>query len=199
MTVDLRRDDGQILPLALAFMVFFSLVITAMLTLANASVLATERLREQRTIVYAADGTMDGAIQYARTHPAAGAFGASPCITFSATLGGVTETVTCVSLANPIDLDRTVVFTTSDDGSVTASSEACPAPPSKARIVAKVIFHDGSAGGQPHLPTSCRGPIASSFPDQRPIQRARLRLAYSSAWLKSIPLRSIPTCGSSGT
>jgi hypothetical protein len=147
--VKLRGEDGQVLPLALAFLVFFGLVISALLTFANASVLASERLREQRSIVYADDGATDGAIQYARTHPAAGAYGVSPCITFKATLNGVTGFVTCVSLAGFADLDRTVLFTTSEDGSVTVTSEACPPPPTKVRVVAKVIFHDGSAGGAP--------------------------------------------------
>jgi hypothetical protein len=129
--------------------VFFGLVISALLSFANASVLASEGLRQQRSVVYAADGATDGAIQYARTYPAAGAFGASPCITFKATLNGVTEFVTCVSLAGPTDLDRTVLFTTSDDGSVTLTTESCPPQPTKVRVVAKVIFHDGNAGGQP--------------------------------------------------
>jgi hypothetical protein len=138
-----------VLPLALAFLVFFGLVISAMLTFANASVLASERLREQRSVVYTDDGATDGAIQYARLNPAVGAFGASPCITFRATLNGQTAFVTCVSLAAPTDLDRTVLFTTSSDGSVTLTTGACPAPPTKVRVIAKVIFHDGSAGGQP--------------------------------------------------
>jgi hypothetical protein len=143
-----------VLPLALAFLVFFGLVISALLYFANASVLASEGIRQQRSVVYAADGATDGAIQYARTHPAAGAYGASPCITFKATLNGVTEFVTCVSLAGPTDLDRTVLFTTSDDGSFTLATDVCPSPPPpppqpRVRAVAKVIFHDGSAGGQP--------------------------------------------------
>ena len=50
--------------------------------------------------------------------------------------GHTTASVTCSSLADPIDLDRTVKFTSSVDGT--------PA------IVATVVYHDGIAGsGQP--------------------------------------------------
>ena len=50
-----RDEDGQALLLALGFMVFFGLVIGAMLTFAGASIRSTERLRDQRSTVYAAE------------------------------------------------------------------------------------------------------------------------------------------------
>lgn len=139
MTTKLRNEDGQALVLALAFLFFFGLVIATMLGFADASVLATERLRDERSALYAADGATDGAIQYARGNPAAGAFGASPCITFSASLNGVTATVTCESLADPRDRDRTVQFTASVGG--------------VAQVQAKVKYYDGVAGvgGTPAL------------------------------------------------
>lgn len=144
--VRLRDEDGQALLLALAFLLFFGLVIAAILTFAEASERATEGLREQRNMVYAADGAMDGAIQYART-PAGvaagvGAFGAVPCITdsahlkgYSADLNGVKATVTCVSVASPNNLYRRVHFTASVDGTP--------------RVAADVLFHDGSVSPVP--------------------------------------------------
>lgn len=138
MTTKLRDEDGQALVLALAFLFFFGLVIATMLGFADASVLATERLRDERSALYAADGATDGAIQYARGNPAAGAFGANP-LTFSATLNGVTATVICESIADPLDRDRTVQFTASVGG--------------VAQVKAKVKYYDGVAGvgGTPAL------------------------------------------------
>jgi hypothetical protein len=139
MRTKLNDEDGQALILALAFLVFFGLVITAMLSFATTNLLATQRLGEDRAARYAADSAMDGAIQYARTPPAglsAGAYGAVPCITFSYTdPAGVAATVTCKSLANPTDLDRKVQFT--------ASVGTVP------KIQATVLFHDSTSGSGP--------------------------------------------------
>jgi hypothetical protein len=132
MTMRRQDESGQALPLALGFLVFFGLVIAATLSFATSSMLATQRLREDRAILYAADGATDGAIQFARGYPAAGAFGASPCITFSAALDGVTATVTCKSLAAPTDLDRTVEFTASVGG--------------VDQVRAKVKYYDSAVG-----------------------------------------------------
>jgi len=126
----LREEDGQALLIALAFLVFFGLVIAFILGFAEASVRATVNLREQRAVVYAADGAMDGAIQYGRWNLEVGAFGKVPCVTYSATLNGQTATVTCVALGNPLNADRRVLFTASVDG--------------VPRITADV-FYDGTA------------------------------------------------------
>lgn len=140
----LRDDDGQVLLLALGFLVFFGLVIGALMTFAGASVLASERLREQRSTVYAADGAMDAAIQAGRADKRIGAFGATPCMYSSpftvtaTTADATTATVDCLSVADPIDLDRTVKFTASVAGTAT--------------VVATVLYHDSVAGtGQPTL------------------------------------------------
>jgi hypothetical protein len=133
--MNVRRDDGQALLLALGFLVFFGLVIGALMTFVGANVLATERLRDQRSTAYAADGAVDAAIQIARSDPSIGAFGAVPCMhatTFSTTAttsDGTVATVTCTSLADPIDLDRTVRFTASVAGTSV--------------VVADVLIHDG--------------------------------------------------------
>lgn len=109
-------EDGQALLLALAFLLFFGLVIAAILGFAEASVMKTANLREQRAVAYAADGAMDGAIQLGRWDLAVGAFGAVPCITYSVTLNGKTATVTCESVGNPLSDERRVIFTASVDG-----------------------------------------------------------------------------------
>ena len=75
----LQGEDGQALGLALAFLIFFGLVIGAMLSFAAASVLATQRLREQRSTVYAADGATDAAIQIGLTDTTIGAYGDPRC------------------------------------------------------------------------------------------------------------------------
>jgi hypothetical protein len=112
----LGGEDGQALLLALAFLLFFGLVIAAILAFAEASVMATTNLREQRAVAYAADGAMDGAIQLGRWNLAVGAYGASPCVSYSVTLNGKTATVTCDSVGNPLNQDRRVIFTASVDG-----------------------------------------------------------------------------------
>ena len=112
----LREEDGQALLIALAFLVFFGLVIAFILGFAEASVRATVNLREQRAVVYAADGAMDGAIQYGRWNLEVGAFGKVPCVTYSDTLNEKIAAVTCVSVGNPLRDDRRVQFTASVDG-----------------------------------------------------------------------------------
>jgi hypothetical protein len=130
-----RRDDGQALLLALGFLLFFGLVVGALMTFVGANVLGTQRLRDQRSTAYAADGAVDAAIQIARKDPSIGAFGAVPCMhataftTTATTSDATVTTVTCSSLADPIDLDRTVRFTASVGGTRV--------------VVADVMIHDG--------------------------------------------------------
>ena len=112
----LRDEGGQALLIALAFLIFFGLVIAVILGFAEASVRATVNLHEQRAVVYAADGAMDGAIQYGRWNLEVGAFGKVPCVTYSATLNEKIAAVTCVSVGNPLRDDRRVQFTASVDG-----------------------------------------------------------------------------------
>ena len=119
----LKDDDGQALVLALGFLVFFGLVIGALMSFAGASVLSTERLREQRATIYAADGAIDAAIQAGGSDPAIGAFGAAPCMkatpfTYTAspaTTGDpkdptVVVTIDCVANQGAFT-DRDVTFT----------------------------------------------------------------------------------------
>ena len=137
----LHDDDGQVLLFALGFLIFFGLVIGALATFAEASVLSSERLREQRSTVYVADGAIDVAIRAARADKTIGAFGASPCMHASAytvtatTTDAMVASVDCVSVADPIDLDRTVKFS--------ASVAGVPI------VVATVVYHDSTAGTGP--------------------------------------------------
>lgn len=141
MRARLRDDSGQALLLALAFLMFFGLVITAILAFSEASVMKTRNLREQRNTAYAADGATDAAIQLARRYRGIGALGSDPCTwvnPLTVTLNGVTATVTCEPLGDTDatdpepDLDRTVRFTTSVGG--------------VPRVQAVVFFRDSTAG-----------------------------------------------------
>ena len=113
-------EDGQVLLLALGFLVFFGLVIGALMSFVGANVFTTERLREQRETAYAVDGAMDAAIQIGRTDPAVGAFGvpADQCMhtsQFTVTAGSTAVTVSCV--ANQAALsDRDVTFSATVSG-----------------------------------------------------------------------------------
>lgn len=141
MRADPRDESGQTLLLALAFLLLFGLLIAATLGFAEASVMKTTNLREQRNIAYAADGATDAAIQVARRYRAIGALGSNPCMwvnPFTVTLNGLTATVTCEQLGDTDatdpepDLDRTVRFTTSVNG--------------VPRVQAVVFFRDSTAG-----------------------------------------------------
>ncbi|MEA2580265.1 MAG: hypothetical protein QOE83_1157 [Actinomycetota bacterium] len=127
--MSVRDEDGQVLLLALGFLLFFGLVIGAMLTFGEASVLSTARLREQRANVYAADGAIDAAIQVGRSDTGVGAYGDPRCqpppppatsatptlLSTTSTDNGVTTVakVVCNWSADPLQPDRTVTFTSS--------------------------------------------------------------------------------------
>ena len=134
----LRDQDGQALPLALTFLIVVSLIIAAMLSYAGASLLATERLRDQRSTVYAADGATDAAIQIgladngtgglqpSGTPGTLGAFGDPRChdavptsptspillTTTATTSDATTATVLCTWSQDILQPNRNVTFTT---------------------------------------------------------------------------------------
>jgi len=139
-----RDEEGQALVLALGFLVFFGLVIGAMLTFAGASVRSTERLREQRSTVYAADGAIDAAIQVGRTDTTVGAYGDARCqapppappsatpvllTTRATTPDNTVATVICNWSPNLLQPDRTVTFTSFVGGT-------------KSVVRATVVYHD---------------------------------------------------------
>ena len=146
-----RDEDGQVLLLALGFLLFFGLVIGAMLTLAGASVLSTQRLREQRSSVYGADGAVDAAIQIARTDTGVGAYGDARCqppntssatpvllTTTATTPDATTAKVICNWSPDFLQPDRTVTFT-SFVGSTTPI------------VRATVTFHDSASAVLPDV------------------------------------------------
>jgi len=142
--MNVRDEDGQALVLALAFLIFFGLAIGAMLAFAGASVLSTERLREQRSTVYAADGATDAAIQIGLASPDVGAYADPRChsanptsvtgpilLTTNATTSDVTmANVICPWSQNLLQPERTVTFTTF------AGSGSLPV------VQATVLYHD---------------------------------------------------------
>lgn len=145
-----RDEDGQVLLLALGFLLFFGLVIGAMLSFATASVLGTQRLREQRATVYAADGAIDAAIQIARSDTGVGAYGDARCqppgassaspvlLTTTATTDDHTAVnVICTWSPDFLQPDRTVTFT-SFVGGTTAPV-----------VRATVTFHDSASAVLP--------------------------------------------------
>ena len=162
-----RDEEGQVLLLALGFLLFFGLVIGAMLTFAGASVLGSQRLREQRSSVYGADGAVDAAIQVARSDTGVGAYGDARCqppgasaanpvlLTTTATTPDATTTkVICNWSPDFLQPDRTVTFTAFVSGTT--------APV----VRATVTFHDSVAAVLPdativswsycgHDPTAC--------------------------------------------
>jgi hypothetical protein len=120
--------------IALAFLVLFGLAIPPLLQLGATNLLTTSRLQEQRTIVYAADGATDGALQYLRAHPGCGRpfQTASSCpirtgsstSQFSATVGGRTATTTITATGAPLELDRSVTLSTQVDGAARVNATA---------------------------------------------------------------------------
>ena len=142
--MNIRDEDGQALVLALVFLLFFGLVIGAMLAFAGASVLSTERLREQRSTVYSADGATDAAIQIALKNTTVGGYADPRCqaaipttatapilLTTTATTSDATvANVICTWSQDPFQPERTVAFTTF------AGSGSSPV------VQATVLFHD---------------------------------------------------------
>ena len=155
-----RDQDGQVLIIALAFLVFFGVVIGAIVSFADANIRSTERLREQRSAVYAADGATDAAIQMSRIDNGIGAYGDARCqapgtpliANLSATPVLVTTTSSTSDLTvakvictwapgSPLQPDRTVTFTTFVGSTATPQN-------SKPVVQATVIYYD-SAGTSP--------------------------------------------------
>jgi len=142
--VNIRDEDGQALVLALVFLLFFGLVIGAMLAFAGASVLSTERLREQRSTVYSADGATDAAIQIALKNTTVGGYADPRCqaaipttatapilLTTTATTSDATvANVICTWSQDQFQPERTVTFTTFAGGG------------SSPVVQATVLFHD---------------------------------------------------------
>jgi hypothetical protein len=139
--MNVRDQKGQALILALAFLMFFGVVIGVLLSLASSSVLSSSQLRQQRSTVYAADGATDAAIHVALKNIGIGAYGDPRCVASSPTSVGATIMLTTTADATVANVvctwsqdflapDRTVTFTTFVAGTT--------APV----VQATVLFHD---------------------------------------------------------
>jgi hypothetical protein len=114
-----RGERGTSLVLALGFLALCGVLIPAIVALAGTNLAGTSRLHTQRGDLYAADGAVDGAIQFLRQNPGCGTlFGNCPSpVTDPGCPGGtgysasVSGTIACVALkplGGALDLDRTV-------------------------------------------------------------------------------------------
>jgi hypothetical protein len=142
--MNVRDERGQALILALAFMMFFGLVVGVLLSLAGASVRSSSQLRVQRSTVYAADGATDAAIRLASKNIDIAAYGDPRCVGSKPTSVGSTVLLTATAttpdatVANVVCTwsqdflapDRTVTFTTFVPGTTTPV------------VQATVLFHD---------------------------------------------------------
>jgi hypothetical protein len=100
-----RRDAGQAIVMVLVFITMFGAIIAALLNYAYAGLKSSEHLRVQRAGTYSAAGATDTAIQYLRSSPTLGAFGAS-CPTVILTTNSVAATVTCTNTSGMRATDR---------------------------------------------------------------------------------------------
>jgi hypothetical protein len=148
--MNVRDDDGQVLVLTLAFLLFASLVIGAILSFATSSELSTVQLGLQRNAVYAADGATDAAIQVGRVDKTVGGYGDARCrstvpatpvtpvfLTTTSQDGsknGTVAKVICTWSADPLQPERTVTYTTFVAGLNTPV------------VQAQVLYHDSMAG-----------------------------------------------------
>ena len=150
--MNVRDEEGQALVLALGFLIFVGLVVGAMLSLAYASELSTQRLGDQRNTVYSADGATDAAIQVGRIDATVGAYGDARChptlpssasapFLLTTTSNGTVATVLCTWSSDPLKPDRTdVTFSTFVAGQTTPV------------VRATVTYHDAAVGGSPPIP-----------------------------------------------
>jgi hypothetical protein len=144
-----RGERGASLILALAFLALCGVLIPAIVNLGGTNLLDTNRLHEQRSDVYAADGATDATIQYLRSHVGCGSpFGACalpagttpPDRVFTVNgVNGNNVAVQVRSLGSFGELDRTVHLEASVSG--------------KALVDAIVVIRDSSTttalGSQP--------------------------------------------------
>ena len=114
-----RGERGASLVIALGFLALCGVLIPAIVSLAGTNLAGTSRLHTQRSDLYAADGAVDGAIQYLRQNSGCGTlYGNCPSpVTDPSCPGGtgysasVNGSVACVAVnakGGVFDLDRTV-------------------------------------------------------------------------------------------
>jgi hypothetical protein len=133
----MQGEDGASLLIALGFLMLFALLIPAIIGLGGTNFLGTTKLHTQRATNYAADGALDGAIQYMRQSGNLSCGRLNTTCTFNVTIGNVPTQVTMTGTGGIFDLDRTVnlvVKRTSDSqtiatGTVFIRDSSTTAPP----------------------------------------------------------------------
>jgi len=110
--------------IALGFLALFGALIPVIVNLGTTNLVDTNKLDNQRSAVYAADGGTDGALQYLRSHPGCGIplqgntikgcpiFSGPSTSEFQSKLNGVSAVTRIVAAGNALDTDRTVDLTT---------------------------------------------------------------------------------------
>src|SRR4051794_41186552 len=68
----LKGERGASLLLALGFLALCGVLIPAIVNLGSTNLVDTSRLHDQRSVVYAADGAVDAALQYLRVDTGCG-------------------------------------------------------------------------------------------------------------------------------
>jgi len=131
--------------IALGFLALFGALIPVIVNLGTTNVVDTNKLDNQRSAVYAADGGTDAALQYLRVHPGCGIplqgntirgcpnFSGPSTAEFEAELNGHTAITRIVASGNALDTDRTVDLTTTVDG--------------VARVAAHAVVRDSQVNG----------------------------------------------------
>jgi hypothetical protein len=120
-------ERGASLVIALGFLALCGVLIPAIVNLAGTNLSGTSRLHTQRSDLYAADGAVDGALQYLRQHQGCGTLYAdcpSPvtdpsCAAgtgFSAAVNGGIACVVVKPKGGAFDADRTVELIASVGG-----------------------------------------------------------------------------------
>ena len=135
MTTRPRGQSGASLMLVLFIIGFLAIVVPAVLGLVFSGAATTAAVRSDRAQQYAASSALDAAIQYGRSTKWVGRVGTT-CPTTTLLVDDLLATVTCTYSTGPYDLDRTVSFVASVEGTQRAS--------------ASVVYRDGTAGsGEP--------------------------------------------------
>jgi hypothetical protein len=129
-------ERGASLIIALGFLALFGALIPVIVNLGTTNLVDTNKLDNQRSAVYAADGATDAALQYLRGHPGCGIplqgntvkgcpiFSGPSTAEFEAKLNGKTAITRIVASGNALDTDRTVDLSTTVDHVVRVTAHA---------------------------------------------------------------------------
>lgn len=144
----IRNDEsGQVLVLVLGFVVFLGLFSLAVLNYATASTKTEVKLRPVRAVKFAADGTMEGAINKFRRDPDPAFCPKTGFYTPASVLNSQSIIVDCTRISGTAP-NLTVTFTAHCP--TTIDSEECPQ--GRTVLVSTVLF----SGAAPNVTTTVR-------------------------------------------